>query len=151
MVAVVPPDLNAAEQQTAQILEIALDSGDFATINQILDRWPSQPEAEHSSGDYEPSLWPFKLVLSGAIEKDNVKLVSFVLDSGLKVELYAVMRALDIESTGVFQAFIDHGWDINEPLGENLPPSLSYALPRFYSFVVSSSNVVYLFMIRLKY
>ncbi len=127
MVAIVPPNLNATEQETAQILMTALDSGDFATINQILDRWPSQPEAGHSSGDYEPSLWPFKLVLSGAIEKDNIQLVSFVLDSGLKVELYAVMRALDIESIGIFEAFINHGWDINEPLGETQPPSLSYA------------------------
>ncbi len=151
MEGIVPPNLNATGQQTAQILMTALDSGDFATINKILDRWPSHPEAEHSSGDYEPSLWPFKLVLSGAIEKDNIQLISFVLDSGLKVELYAVMWALDIESIGVFEAFINHGRDINEPLGETQPPSLSYALPPFYPFAVSSSNRVYQFMMRLKY
>lgn len=125
MVAIVPPYLNATEQQTADNLTTALDLGDFATIDQILDRWPSRPEAEHNSGNYEPGLWPFKLVLSGAIEQDNVQLISLVLDAGLKIELYAVLDALDIESIGIFQTFIDHGWDINEPLGETMPPPLS--------------------------
>lgn len=111
------------EQKIGQILMAALDSGDIATIKQTLDEWPSKPDAEHNSGNYDENLWPFKLVLS----EDNPQIVSSVLDSGLKIELYAVLGAVDIKSIGVFQAFVDHGWDINEPLGETMPPALSYA------------------------
>ncbi len=127
MVGIEPIDPSPAEQQIAQILMAALDSGDIATIKQTLDQWPSQPDAEHNSEDYEENLWPFKLVLSGAIETHNSDIVSSVLDSGLKIELYAVLGALKTQSIGVFQAFVDHRWDINWPLGETMPPALSYA------------------------
>ncbi|KAI4117143.1 MAG: hypothetical protein LQ338_007602 [Usnochroma carphineum] len=123
-----PSGLSDTDQQCAQILSTAVDGGDLATIRQVLETWPSQPSSGIDSGDYVPELWPFKAVLSGAIEKGNPEIVSDVLDRGLKIELYAVMLALDLQSMEVFQVFIDHGWDINMPLGETTPPCLAYVL-----------------------
>ena len=126
MSVIVPPCLTECEQQTAQDLTIAVETGDVAAVIAILNLWPHKPNAGMISGDHDRELWPFKLVLSGAISKRNIRLVSLALDSGMKVEVYAVMMALDIESIEVFQAFIDHGWDINMPLSETQPPLLAY-------------------------
>ncbi|KAL8781972.1 MAG: hypothetical protein Q9213_005756 [Squamulea squamosa] len=129
MTIIIPSNLSEADQTIARDLETAIDAEDLATISQLLDYWPNQPSSGNNSGDYNPVLWPFKAVLSGAVETTNTAVASNVLDRGLKIELYAVMRALDSPSTGMFQIFIDHGWDINMPLGETMPPCLAYVLP----------------------
>ena len=123
---------SATEQDTVKLLLEALDADDSVTIKQTLSQWPSQPDAEHNSGDYDAPLWPFKLVLSGAIEKDNADLVSFVLDLGLNIEMYAVEVALKHPSIRIFAAFLDHGWDINEARWETIPSVLSYICPPQY-------------------
>ncbi len=122
----ISPDTSATDESIAETLTACIDSGDVPTIRQILEQWPLQPNSNSVSGNNEQRLWPFKLVLSKAIEKANIQLVAYVLDLGLKVEMYAVMGALDIMSIEVFQAFIDHGWNINQPLWQSIPPALAY-------------------------
>jgi hypothetical protein len=119
-------DRSAADERIAETLTACIDSGDTPTIRQILEQWPLQPSSNSVSGDNEQRLWPFKLVLSGAIEKANIQLVVYVLDLGLKVEMYAVVGALDIMSVEIFQALFDHGWNINQPLYHSSPPALAY-------------------------
>lgn len=126
--AIVPPHLDEVEQEVARELESALDNNDAAAIIQALEVWASQPDPEKPVSGHDPGLWPYRLVLSGAIEQQNIQLVSYVLSHGIRIEVYAIHRALDLESIPIFQTFLDNGWDINEPLGETSPPALAYVL-----------------------
>lgn len=120
-----PSELSEPDQECAQTLSTAIGDGNLAAVSHILATWPSQPRAGSDSGDYIADLWPFKAVLSGAVQNGNTHLASYVLDRGLKIELYAVMYALDIKTVDMFQVLLDHGWDINMPLGETSPPCLA--------------------------
>lgn len=136
MGAIVPPYLSTADQQVFQSLVAALDSERPRHRQADPGSLALQARSCPEFGDCGNDLWPLKLVLSGAIEKRDAQPISFVLDFGLKVELYAMMGALDVESVEVFQAFIDHGWSINELIGHNQPPYLAYESPsrtRYYS------------------
>ncbi|KAL8769632.1 MAG: hypothetical protein Q9209_004429 [Squamulea sp. 1 TL-2023] len=135
---ILPSNLSEADQKISHVLETAIHAGDLATINQVLDHWPNQPSSGNNSGDYVPALWPFKAALSGAIDTIDTAIASNVLERGLKIELYAVMRALDSLSAGMFQVFIDHGWDINMPLGETMPPCLAYVI---YTFKIAKGLI----------
>ena len=124
-----PPNLNAADQHTAQVLETAARTGDLATITRILSQWPVQPGSKPAPPQGCPGLWPFNLVIYTAIEKQHSQIVSYVLGLGLKMERLAIEMALEGDpSSDIFQAFIDNGWDINAPLGEVEPPTLAYVL-----------------------
>ena len=138
---IIPSGLSTADRHCARILQTAIEVGDLATISQLLQSWPTQPDSENNSGDYVPDLWPFKAVLSGAIEKGNIELSSYVLDHGLKIELYAMMLALQSPSAGIFQVFVDHGWDINTPMGEKWPPCLAYVMPPLRFVVVVDVSI----------
>lgn len=130
-----PFELSIQDRESAQTLSTAIVNGDLATVCQVLMTWPSQPRAGLDSGDYITDLWPFKAVLSGAIERGNTELASYVLGRGLKIELYATMLALDLKSVDMFQVLVDHGWDINMPLSEAQPPCLAYVsftLPAYH-------------------
>ena len=117
-----PSELSIQDREIAKTLSTAIENGDLATVRQVLMTWPCQPSAAFHSQE----LWPFKAVLSGAIESGNTELASYVLGRGLKIELYATIRALELGSVDMFQVLVDHGWDINMPLSEAQPPFLAY-------------------------
>ena len=121
-----PPNLSIQDQECAQTLSTAIENGDLATVRRVLTTWPWQPRAGFDSGDDIADLWPFKAVLSGAIESGNTELASYVLGCGLKAELYVTMLALDLGSIDMYQVLVDHGWDINMPLSQGNPPLLAY-------------------------
>ena len=124
----IPANLDATERNTAEILAAAAGTGDLTAVSEILKHWPLQPGSEPAAAPNSLGLWPFPLVLYRAIEENQAQIVSYVLGLGLKLERLAVERALDVGSADIFGAFVDHGWDINAPLGEQEPPPLAYVL-----------------------
>lgn len=110
----------------AHRLTRATKAGDAHDVRCLLESWSRQPTTNLNSAYEIPELWPFKLVLEEAIRTANTDIARLVLQSGLKVELYAAFLALDTRSEAIFQVLVDHGWDINMPLDDKLPPCLAY-------------------------
>ena len=128
-----PSDLDAANQYTARILETAAGTGDLITVREILSQWPTQPSTEPddlpcgpkpSNMPYDQDLWPFTLALHKAIEENRFQIVSYVLSCGLKPRSLTTLKALNTASIDIFQALLDHEWDINAPLAPNMCPPL---------------------------
>ncbi|KAL8952170.1 MAG: hypothetical protein Q9222_001908 [Ikaeria aurantiellina] len=124
------PNIPAADEGYLEDLTEAAERGDLSTIQRLLEAWPSEPNPpELSSGDYAPELWPFKAVLFRAMEKGNTDIAAYILQRGLRIELYVIMLALKLESIDMFQLLLDHGWDINSPVGDGQsPPCLAHIL-----------------------
>lgn len=112
-----PPFLDAAGLEIVDTLRTAVHANDLCTVERMLDDWAQASDSTAS--------WPFNMVLDTAIEERKPQVVSCVLNYGLTIGVASVHLALDAESSDVFQAFVDSGWDINAPLGRAYPPPLA--------------------------
>ena len=121
-------DLRDPLHEYAHQLSTATKAGSAISVLHLLNSWPHQPTKNLNSAHKIPELWPYKLVLEEAIKTANADLASLVLQSGLKVELYAAFLALNERSEAIFEVLINYGWDINMPLGDTLSPCLAYVL-----------------------
>lgn len=124
--ATLPLDISPAELELANRLNTAAATGDVSIVRQILTGWPFKPPLTSSPTYYTDQLWPFHLALQTSIRKKQVDVLSCVLSFGMKINGSGISDAIDARSQGVFQAFLDNGWDINTPLSGMEPPALAY-------------------------
>lgn len=62
--------------------------------------------------------------IKAAITCRHAALVSYLFDRGIGEPSHYVSEAIEAKSTAIFQVFLNHGWDINKPLGRNKAPPL---------------------------
>lgn len=105
--------------QLLQQLSEASSAGDLEQAKVILQQWKG---LNHSSPRPLESLQP---ALHIAASNNQASIVSYFLDQGLYVDKVAVNAALSAKATGVLQAYLDHGWDINQSLGLGGGPALT--------------------------
>jgi len=126
-------DLDAmAEQLTAASTE-----GDLSQVQTLL----SQRQAESSTlpGNVHSQ------ALTAAIENNHTTIVSYLLSQSFPIysaSLDAAVRiALRTESPDIFQAFLDHGWDINKQRDHAHPGPLGFVSLKFLALrILPDSN-----------
>ncbi|KAL8814655.1 MAG: hypothetical protein Q9223_006139, partial [Gallowayella weberi] len=121
-------DTGKVQQPIVEALEAAVTRDDLPKINEILSRWNYHLAPNVSSTSATDDRWPLEVLVAKAIEQSKPAMVSRALDLGLKLGRFHIERALDNPSAEVFQAFHDHGWDLNAPLSETEPPVLAYVI-----------------------
>jgi hypothetical protein len=91
-------------------LEDACSSGNLDEVRSVLDAWRGDPSLEDPTAeDMYPSL-------IHAAKGGRGSVVRFLLDEGVPMKsapIYANAEGEDDECLGVYQAFLDHGWDMN--------------------------------------
>ncbi|KAJ0414379.1 ankyrin repeat protein [Aspergillus carlsbadensis] len=67
-------------------------------------------------------------VMFEAVKQDKAEFVSTLLSHGFSTIPCFPLEATLYRAKGALASYIEHGWDINEPLDEIRPPVLSYAV-----------------------
>ncbi|KAI9843020.1 MAG: hypothetical protein M1837_006651 [Sclerophora amabilis] len=113
-------------------VEAACAEGRLDELHDINCRWLARNRPDPTTGVIRrPWLWA---CMYRAIDTGHAKVVSYLLSTGFvispvkKRSAHFIGRALKARSTAVLQAFLDHGWDINEPTDRIYPSALRYAI-----------------------
>lgn len=124
-----PVDYEPSHPLILALLE-ACEAHDLSAVKALVDSWrqnqspPGPPE--YPIGALEPAFYH-------AIRRDDASIASYFLNAGISFCRLAVLEALESECTiPMFQTFLDHGWDINAPMGEKPPGPLAYVPPLSY-------------------
>ena len=120
-----PPTFNSRSVQHYPPKEViplanASASGDFVTVKGILGSYLAGRSPENYALQ---EFWP---VLLTALAYDRPEIVSYLLDIGIPWALVHVQQAIETKSATLFDVFLRHVWNINEPLGETQPPAFAY-------------------------
>ena len=118
-------DAALAQQKFIETLEDAVSRNDVPNINEVLSQRSCQPGPGIPSTMALDNKPLFKELMALAIEDGHPSIVSRVLGLGLKLSRLHIEMALDNPSAEIFQAFLDHGWDLNAPLSGIEPPVLA--------------------------
>ncbi|KAI9768464.1 MAG: hypothetical protein M1840_004873 [Geoglossum simile] len=106
-----------------QNLRAASAAGDLQTVQVILEQWLSIPSRQKRRIDY------FSVALYDAVRNRHHEVISYLLSAGVPLNMDTVTLATKSRAYGILQLFLDHDWDINEPLRNMaLPPPLMYAI-----------------------
>ena len=105
-------------KEVAPLVEATI-SGDLHRVREILKSYLTSRSLENYNLN---KLWP---VLFTALEHDRPVVVSHLLGLGLRLTYSYVDRAIKTKSTAIFDVFLQHGWNINEPLTRMRPPALA--------------------------
>lgn len=109
-----PEDISLVEQ-----LSEASGRGDLERAKAVLEQWKARGHG--SLRDLQPALY------SAASNKQALT-VSYLLEQGLYVNMEALSNAVRSKATDVLQAYLDHGWEINQNLGLGQGPGLLMGL-----------------------
>jgi hypothetical protein len=93
--------------------------GDFDRVQAIFKSYLLNRSAEDQKL-YE--LWP---ALLEAVSHVRTQVVSYLLGQGVPLASVHIDQAIKVQSPAIFDAFLQHGWDINNPLIETQPPALA--------------------------
>ena len=121
---------NKSREELTSLLKEAVNADQQTTINDILNEWPVQPSdvpatLSRATPSHTAPRWPFYMTLYEAIEQQKTVIVSYLLDRGVEIDEDAISSAIQAGSIDNFQAFLDHGWNINTPVGGSKPPALA--------------------------
>jgi hypothetical protein len=59
-----------------------------------------------------------------AIKRNNTQFVRELLDRGLLMDPLYALEAVKVQGKDTLEAFLQNGWDINQPVSELRPPIL---------------------------
>ncbi|KJA14183.1 hypothetical protein HYPSUDRAFT_49388 [Hypholoma sublateritium FD-334 SS-4] len=94
----------------------ACEAGDFVEAEATLNSWRSSSDGNthvpSSNADH-----PLQAGLVAAAEKGHASIVALLLKTGFHVSPDVILAASKSQSSAVFQAMIDAGWDINQSAG----------------------------------
>ncbi|KAJ5595419.1 ankyrin [Penicillium hispanicum] len=90
----------------------------FEVFNE-LNRPPDHTKLVHTSW------YIFNRLLVAASRGNQVAVVSFLLDRGVPITSSAVQKAIANDAFDVLEVFLGNGWDINQPIRNDLCPLLS--------------------------
>lgn len=122
---------NRSREEITSLLKEAVRTDQQVTINEILNAWPVQPSdvlpatLTRATSSLTVQVWPFYVTLYEAIEQQKTVIVSYLLDRGVAIDEDAISSAIHAGSSDNFKAFLDHGWNIDTPVGVSKPPALA--------------------------
>ena len=90
--------------------------GDIQEFRGILDSQSSSSEGF--------DICDFSTIIREAIKRNNTQFVRELLDRGLPMDPLYVLEAVKIKGKDTLKAFLQNGWDINQPISELRPPVL---------------------------
>lgn len=100
-------------------IEAASAAGDLPKVKALVESWSTASTGSTPSRDAsrpepdKPLKEALQAALTEAAENGHAEVVSFLLERGANITSAALRGGRDSRSTSVFQAFLDHGWDIN--------------------------------------
>jgi hypothetical protein len=108
-----PPLVYFPNHATIRRLNEACERGDIDCVKTLIAKWAADPDPPSGPPGYET--YALEPVFYHAIEEGQGAIVSYFLDHGIRMCKLAIHRAIECQvSTTVLQAFLDHGWDIND-------------------------------------
>lgn len=111
--------------RTTEAMNAAVSQGNLPALQTQVSQWlQMQPPSPPLGPEYYP-LGPIEPVFYHAIRESRGSIVEYLLQQGIQMCTLAVWEAVEHNvSTDVWQAFVDSGWNINEPLGTKRCPPL---------------------------
>ncbi|CZT19203.1 uncharacterized protein RCC_05049 [Ramularia collo-cygni] len=106
-------------------LENAAARGSMSAVFTILAIWQTLPDMLDNEGHISPAVTISALLI--AISHSRPDIVSLILAASAIPRL-PVMEAIRAGSINIFQTFLWHGWDINEPMERDGPSALGFAV-----------------------
>lgn len=100
-------------------METASAAGDLQNVKAIVERWSTATIGSAHCHDGprleadEHLKAAIQAALTEAAKNGHAEIVSFLLNRGGKITDSVLRGGRDSKSTSVFQALLDHGWDIN--------------------------------------
>lgn len=120
-----PPDLPGdwTAVDPPELFEATLEVGDLAGVRALWEKWTG---ANAESALVEESLPPnAKQYLEEAsrlaAKNGHAEVIAYPLNQGMKITDALMSGACESKSTGVFQALLEHRWDINSKWWLGLP------------------------------
>lgn len=99
-------------------LDTAVNSSDSLSFKRILDAYiDSDPKSRSNISDL------YRTMLN-AIWEGGTEFVSILMDSGLPMHYIYAKQAIHSRSKPILAVFLQHGWDINQPISGTEPPIL---------------------------
>ncbi|KAL9101390.1 MAG: hypothetical protein Q9163_003348 [Psora crenata] len=114
---IIPLDVDLPEVEE---MRAACASGDLTSVQSIFKHWNDRPSRERIEKNI--------LGASGlceAIKFDNAIIGSYLLSHLISMEEGHFAMATKYRSYSILQLYLDRGWNINTPLGQDTPPALS--------------------------
>lgn len=113
---------------TIQKLNDACTLGELDRLKALITAWKTDLQPPPGPLGYE--IYTLEPVFYHAIEEGQGPIVGYFLDNGIRMCTLAIYKAIDDQvSTTVFQAFLDHGWDINDkPSGSRMQGLFAHPL-----------------------
>ncbi|KAI0177045.1 hypothetical protein BJ166DRAFT_506011 [Pestalotiopsis sp. NC0098] len=113
-------------------LNEACTKGDSALeeVERLVSAWQNMPDPSPPRGPDDYAIGTIEPILYQAIRLDRADVVDYLFTQGIRICLLAVWEAVASKcSSRTWQAFLDHGYDINAPLSNaSDPPALAYVL-----------------------
>ena len=124
-----PPVKYSPKHPRLRKMKEACTRGSLSRVQRLVEEWLAMPTPDLPPGPIGYEIGALEPVFHHAIRKSKGAIVSYLMDEGILMSVPALDDALEYKaSVEVFQAFLDHGWNINEPLDEKAPPPLAYVL-----------------------
>ena len=96
-------------------LATASGDGNLQEVQKLLHAWQLADQPEPPPGPPGDEKGPFWHALVFAIKHGHLHVAKYLLDQGFQCSWSGIDAAIETGSTEMLQAFLDHGWDINDP------------------------------------
>ncbi|KAL2869729.1 ankyrin repeat domain-containing protein [Aspergillus lucknowensis] len=99
-------------------MQAACSARDFPRFKMTFDRWTS----------YGFDIHELSNIMMQAVQDNFPEIISTLLSHGQPIYNSYAIQAVRSKATGVLNTFMEHGWDVNQPMGELSPTVLAYAV-----------------------
>ncbi|KAJ6084466.1 Ankyrin repeat protein [Penicillium sp. IBT 16267x] len=103
-----------------QELHAFCDSGDIQKFREILDSSRSFPDGF--------DICDLSGIMIEATKRNSTPFIKELLRRGMPVDPLYAFEAIKVKAKDALEAFLNNGWDINQPMSELKPPLLGYAI-----------------------
>lgn len=105
--------LNQDQKLLSASIISACRQGDLEKVVSLVEQW------ESDSSRPGPKAEDLRPALSWAAQESHSTIVRYLLEHGAQIDADVMTFATYGDSPGVWQVFLDHGWDINSRCGTN--------------------------------
>lgn len=104
------------------LLKTLCAEGRLRDVHQVVTQYLLANEPNPLTG--QPDLKIFRQALAQAILHNHPVVVSYLFFMRVAKPSEVIHSARGAKSIGIFEVFLEYGWDINQPLAEMSPPML---------------------------
>jgi hypothetical protein len=104
------------------LLKLATAAGSLQDVHQILSQYILAQSPDPTTGQIKLTLFHSSIV--EAITKNYSTILSYLFYMRVGEPYSSIYLALQGRSSAIFEVFLNHGWNINEPIQRTQPPAL---------------------------